>query len=354
MLDYTKLCFVIFATIVSYPRFNIGNLTGVTMKGLADVLSEDKMSKFLNIVSSNYEEFRKLDNELNKNLDPVYTKTRFNPLWLKPLIKLGENDFIAPSMTAYMTSTFKGLFWWFDKYFRKQSRAKGDDFRSYFGGLFEEYVGDVIKDIYTEAKVSPEISYGSKKNGGLFFDWIVTTENKIFLFEVKGYQFPLEVLQKGNPEHIRKEVVNKVIYTIIQMYRRVKDIDKFEELKHLRGKNLIPIGIFYDIPFVSTPMYEENILPALADLENKYVGIKDFKYYLLGIEELENYVYVSEKEDIDVILEKASKNHQLGFNGVVKEINAKDPTNKKNLLDRAFNEYCYDVIGVKDELEHEV
>ena len=128
----------------------------------------------------------------------------------------------------------------------------------------------------------------------------------------------------------------------------------FEELKHLRGKNLIPIGIFYDIPFVSTPMYEENILPALADLENKYVGIKDFKYYLLGIEELENYVYVSEKEDIDVILEKASKNHQLGFNGVVKEINAKDPTNKKNLLDRAFNEYCYDVIGVKDELEHEV
>lgn len=348
ILEYTKLSFVIFATVINYPRFNIGKLTGADIVGLNDVLSEEKMNAFLKVVSSTYEDFRKLDGRINNDLDPIYTKTRFNPLWLKPIIKMGDNDFLAPSVTAYITSTFKGLFWWFDAYFRKQSRKKGDDFRKYFGSLFEEYVGDVIKDIYTKAEVSPQISYGSKKSSGLFFDWIVATKDKVFLFEVKGYQFPLEVLQKGDPDNLRKEVTNKIIKTIVQMYRRIKDVDSFEELKHLRGKNLIPIGIFYDIPFISTPMYKENILPALADLENKYKGIKDFKYFLIGIEEFENYYYVSEKEDIDTILEKVSNSHQLGFNEEVSKIYKNAPTRGKNLLDRTFNEYCSKVVGIKD------
>lgn len=349
MLEYTKLCFVIFATLVTFPRFNIGKLTGANIKELNDVLSEDKMSIFLNLVSTNYESFRRLDSEINKDLDPKYTKTRFNPLWLKPIIRMGENDFLAPSMTAYMTSTFKGLFWWFDTYFRKYSRVKGDKFRSYFGSLFEDYVGDVIKDIYTSAHISPQISYGSKKNKSLFFDWIVDSEKKSFVFEVKGYQFPLEVLQKGDPEKIRKEVVNKIIKTIVQMYRRMKDVENFEELKHLRGKNLIPIAVFYDIPFISTPMYQENILPALANLEKTYPGIKDFKYYMMSIQELEDYYYVSDKVDIDMILKEANTNNQTGFYDELGKANGNRMTIRKNILDRAFNEYCSEVIGVKDE-----
>lgn len=348
MLEYTKLAFVIFATVLTFPRFHIGKLTGANIKGLNDVLGEEKMGAFLNLVSSSYEEFRKLDAEINKDLDPVYTKTRFNPLWLKPLVKLGENDYLAPSTTAYMTSTFKGLFWWFDNYFRKQSNSKGNDFRSYFGSLYEEYVGDVTKDIYGENNVSPEISYGSKKNGRKFFDWIVAKDDKVFLFEAKGYQFPLEILQKGDPEGIRKEVVNRIIKTIIQMYKRVQDVENFEELKHLRGKKLVPIAVFYEIPLVSTTIYEDNILSALEDLEKKYRGIKDFKRYLLGIEELEHYYYVSETEDIDDLTDRVIKNPQTGFNREVTELCHKDPTSKKNILDRAFNEYCDDVIGVKD------
>jgi len=347
MLEYTKLSFIIYAIIISYPRFNIGKLTGANIVGLNDVLSEEKMDAFLKVISSTYEDFRELDEELNKNLDPIYIKTRFNPLWLKPIIKTGENNYLAPSITAYMTSTFKGLFWWFDRNFRKQSRKKGDCFRKFFGKLFEEYVGDVIKDIYKGSEIYPQIDYGSKKNGGLFFDWIVPIKDKIYLFEAKGYQFPLEVLQKGDPDNLRKEVANKIIGTIIQMYKRVGSVDTFPELKRLRGKNLIPIGVFYDIPFISTSMYAENIVPALVDLESEYKGIKDFKYFLISIEELENYYYVAGKEDIDIILERVNKSPQLGFNDEVAKIYKKNPTNGKNLLDRAFEEYCSKVVGLK-------
>lgn len=349
MLEYTKLCFVIFATILTFPRFNIGKLTGANISGLNDVLDEAKMSIFLNLVSADYDTFRKLDSKINEKLDPRYTKTRFNPLWLKPIIRMAENDFLAPSMTAYMTSTFKGLFWWFDAYFRKQSRGKGDDFRSYFGTLFEEYAGDVIKDIYGENKVSPQIGYGSKQRSGLFFDWIVDTEKKTFLFEIKGYQFPLEVLQKGDPENVRREVTNKIIKTIIQMYKRVRDVEDFDELKHLKGRNLIPIAVFYDIPLISTPMYQESILPALKDLNNIHPGIKDFKYYMLSIEELEDYYYVSDKVDIDVILQEANISSQTGFRAELSKAGSGDPITRKNILDRGFNEYCSEVIGVKDQ-----
>ena len=347
ILEYTKLCFVIFAALVTFPRFNIGKLTGANITSLNDVLSAEKMSIFLNLISADYATFRDLDNSLNKNLDPKYTKTRFNPLWIKPIVKLGENDYLAPSMTAYMTSTFKGFFWWFDTYFRKHSNKKASDFRKYFGELFEEYVGDILKDIYGEYKVSPQIPYDIKKSGRLFFDWIVTTEKKIFLFETKGYQFPLEVLQKGDPENIRKEVVNKIIYTIVQRYRRIQDIETFEELRHLRGKNLVPIAVFYDIPLVSTPMYQKNIKAALENLENNYPGIKCFQYGMLSIEELEDYYYVADKIDIDIPLLEANKNAATGFRAELGKITNNQP--RKNLLDRAFNEYCSEVIGIKDK-----
>ncbi len=232
ILEYIKLSFVLFAIINTNPRFNIGVLTEGDAQGLNDVLNDKKMSSFLEFISSDYEGFRALDKERNSKLDPIYTKTRFNPLWLKPVVKMANNDYLAPSITAYATSTFKGLFWWFDDYFRKQSRQKGADFRSYFGSLFEEYVGDVIKDIYTERQVSPGIKFGTKSKGteGTFFDWIATTPDKIFLFEAKASQFPLEVLQKGDPDKIRTEVVNKIIYAITQMYKRIRDVDSFEEL----------------------------------------------------------------------------------------------------------------------------
>ena len=344
--EYTKLCILIFATIITYPRFNIGELSQTKIKGLDDVFNKEKLDAFLDLISTDYSGFRKLDNEINSDLDPKYTKTRFNPLWLKPVIKIKTDDYIAPCITAYTTSTFKGLFWWFDNYFRKQSKKKADDFRSYFGNLFEEYVGDIIKDTYGTENVLPQIKYGSKKNNSLFFDWIVEKEDKVLCFEVKGYQFPLEVLQKGDEEKINKEIVNKLVKTIIQMYKRTKDIDDYDELKSFRNKNSFPIAIFYDIPLISTPMYKDKIIEVLNELESKYIGIKDFEYYFIGIEELEDFCYTSDKADIEILLKEANNNHTTGFRMELDKINKNKELLKKNLLDKSFDEYCSDVIGL--------
>ncbi len=346
--EYTKLCFIIFAYSSASPRFNIGELDETNSTNFGDVFNKEKVGAFLKLVSTDYEGFRKLDKELNGELDPKYTKTRFNPLWIKPIVKLNENDFLAPSITAYITSTFKGLFWWFDAHFRRQSLKKVNEFRSYFGFLFEEYVGDVLKDVYSNENVKSQISYGTKKNNGLFFDWIVEAKEKIFLFEVKSYQFPLEVLQKGNPEQIENEVLNKIIKTIIQMYKRVGDIEKFEELKQFRGKNLVPIAVFYDIPLISTALYKDNILRVLDKLEIKHPNIKAFKYYFISIEELENYCFASKRVDIDYLLEEANKNARTGFMAELSKVCEDGDYERNSILDRSFDEYCVEVGAQND------
>lgn len=343
--EYTKLCFLMFAYSSASPRFNIGELDETNITGFGDVFNQNKMSAFLKLISTDYKSFRELDKKLNNDLDNKYTKTKLNPLLVKPVIKLGDNDFLTPSITAYITATFKGLFWWFDAYFRNESSTQADKFRKYFGLLFEEYVGDVLKDTYSIESVTPEIHYGGKHNERLFFDWIVESKEKVYLFEVKGYQFPLVVLQTGEPAKVDKEIMSKLIYTIVQMYKRVNDIDKFEELKHFRGKNIIPIAVFYDIPFISTSAYQERITPILSKLDEKYPGIKLFKYYFIAIEELESYYFVSHKVDLDYILEETVKNLQTGFMTEWKKVLQESDMQKSNLLDRSFEEYCDDIAG---------
>jgi hypothetical protein len=350
MLEYTKLGFTIFATILAMPRFNIGELGATVMPGLNDVFNEEKVGIFLNHVSATYDDFRKLDKEINRDLDPIYTKTRFNPLWQKPIVRLGTNDYLVPSTSAYITATFKGLFWWFDTYFYSQSRDKGDKFRTYFGSLFEEYIGDVLKDIYREEHVKPAISYGSKKAGGEFFDWIVETPSKILLFEAKGSQFPLNVLQKGDPESIRNEVVSKIVKAIKQTYKQVKNIEAYEELKHLRGKEVVPIAVFYDVPLVSTPMYDASIQRELDTLESSYPGIKDFQCLRLSMEELESYYYASNIIDIDTPLRTANTDPRTGFKAEIFKNMDDSLIRKGKLLDRAWDEYWNDVIGVPESL----
>ncbi len=350
ILQSTNLCveeiiglsFTIFSYLIHNPLFNIGNLDGHKIESFKNLVTTEKVNHFLNLYSATYSEIRELDQKLNPKDTKEYTKTRFNPLWKKPILRLETNLFLAPSLTAYTTASFYGLFWWFDDYYRNQSKKRQMDFRKYFGLLFENYTGEVLKDIYGEASVRRQVKYGPSGKEIDFIDWTVIQENKVYLFEVKAYQFPLETLQKGKPDDVRKEVVNKIVESIRQIYQRTLDIDIYDELSEFRAKNIIPIVVFYDIPFASSSMYKDNISKALTDLNPKYSGIKDFRYYLIGISELEDFYYCSDNIVIEDIFETIKDNPATGFNSEVSN-NFKDKT-RKNFLDRNFDRYLDNLV----------
>ncbi|MFA6256806.1 MAG: hypothetical protein WCT29_00670 [Candidatus Paceibacterota bacterium] len=342
--EISGISFSIFAYLIQNPLFNIGNLEGHTVESFKNLLTKEKIDSFLNLYTATYSQIRELDQKLNPIDLKEYTKARFNPLWKKPIIKLDENLFLAPSLTAYTTASFYGLFWWFDDYYREQSQKKQMDFRKYFGILFENYAGEVLSDLYGESSLRKQIKYGLKGKKIDFTDWVVIKNDKAYLFEVKAYQFPLEVLQKGKSDDVRKQVIKKIVESIKQIYQRSQDIPKHKELSEFNKKVIIPIVVFYDLPFISTSpsLYKDDILKALNGLDSKYNGIKDFKYYLMNIDELEDFYYCSDNIEIEDIFENIKDNPAKGVNSEI-IIHIKDKS-RKNFLDRQFNKYLDDLV----------
>ncbi len=340
VIEYVKLCFLILAAILTKTRFNFGTFERSTIKGMDDVLNTKKISAIMKQLAITKKDFIELDKKYNSKLKPEYTKSRYNPLWEKPVIILGENDYIVPSTSAYVKGALRGLYWIFENLI-------GQIFRTYFGTLFENYCGMVIKDIFGEENVRPAIKFG--KDNKEFFDWIVNDKNEILLFETKGYQFPLKTLQTGDAELIRKEVFSKLVETIKQTYNRCQDIQNYEELKEFRDKKITVVAVFYDIPLVSTNLYDLDIKAALIGLDAVYPGIKNFKYVFLSIEELENYYYVKDCISIEGLVNRVRNTPGSGVldqtSQVFKENNLSNEQ-RVCLLDRKFKDFYEIELGI--------
>jgi hypothetical protein len=207
----------------------------------------------------------------------------------------------------FVEATFKSLFWWFDNHFKKSEKYENNVFRDVFGfRVFEPYVGDILERNYGKNNVYPSIKYGKPTTD--FVDWYVLSNNKVYLYEVKAYQFPLYLLQAINEEKLKIELERKIIKPMIQVYKRIKDIDKYEELKHLRGKKLIPVIIFYNIPLINTSMYNSEIKILLSEIEDRYQGISELEFVLLNIDDLELFEIVSKHTNIEEIYKNAISN----------------------------------------------
>ncbi len=336
--QYFTYSLLIFACVYESPLFAKTRLIGAQIKGYENYFTEENIDKYLNLVSTDYKNFRELDAKLNNNLDPLDTRNRDNPLKIFPIIKTDKVEdnfpYVVPNIINFIFKGFEGIYWWFDNYF--QSQGKIEDYRNYFGPIFEDYVGLILKDAYGEAEVKSEIQY--KK--GKFIDWYIEKDDKVYLFEVKAKQFSLTLLQTGDIELIKKEVKEKLLKAVKQVYERISEIDSYEKLKQFRGKKIIPIIVFLDIPLVSSGGYKKMIINDLVALEDesKYKGISKFDYNFLNVEELEDYAYVSEITPIEDIFESIKVDQSKGFTSEVFRLIG-HKKNKKNLIDKTFDKY---------------
>lgn len=297
--DYFCLVMAVWAASQKTATFRKEVLTEAQIPSMQSVLTDEKVTNFLDILAVDYKTFRDEDAVANENLGKEYTKTRFNPLLVYPIIKTDrvETDpYVIPNTLAFLKRGYGGLYWWFHRFFEKDGNQQ--DFRNYFGMVFEQYVGRILKYAYGEQNVHPEIVYPK----GKYIDWWVEQGDTVYLFEAKAYQFALPTKQTGDIELLAKEVKSKIVKSIKQVYGRLSEIDSYNELSALRGKRTVPIVVFMEIPLASGHLYKELIDEELQTLENEgFVGIKDSKIHFLNIEELEFYgdvVNIAPIEDI--------------------------------------------------------
>ncbi len=336
--DYLLIAMAVASGAQKTATFRPTMFTGADISKLKGVLSAGKVQNFLQILSTDYRRFREEDEKANSKLDRSLTKTRFNPLWIFPIIESHNrrtDPFIVPNSLTYVKAAFGGLYWWFHRCFEVQGIQQ--EFRNYFGYLFQDYVGLVLKGIYGEKNVHPELAYGRDK---IFIDWWLERQGKVYLFEVKANQFALGSRQTGEKGLIVKSEIRKVAEAIEQVYRRVQDVAKYEELKVFKDKRLLPFIVFFDMPFISGPMYEDWIRESLAGIEavKGLTGLRDFPCFLLNIEELELFDGAVNKIEMEEIFPVLRQNPGKGFLSVVREITGEQQL-RNHFLDDVYQNF---------------
>jgi len=257
----------------------------------------------------------------------LYAKSFFNPLSIYPIIQTQAQGYIVPSSILFIRKAYN-LFWHFEELI-------GDNFREkIFDKLFESYVGDLLKNIFGKDKVQRIENYKNSKLEDEFFDWIVEDTEHVYLIETKAYSLNLANYQTGD---ITKQVLDKIIKKpVCQMFKRIKDLEsgKYNKINKFLNKNIIPIAIYYNIPYVSGDAYSNKIAEVMNNSdneagiqkaignENKIEEFKKFKYYLLNIQELECYQDIKSKITLSECLISNKKDKNLGnsFEGTLRKL----------------------------------
>lgn len=339
--EYFFLSMAVLACVQKTATFRKEALTEAQIPSMRKVLTDEKVTSFLKILSADYQTFRDEDRLMNATLDPVFTKFRFNPLLVYPIIKTDRTEidpYVVPNALAFVKKAFGGLYWWFHRHF--EASGNWQDFRNYYGEVFEQYVGKILKQMYGDAAVHPEIIY--KK--GKFIDWWVERDSKIYLFEAKAYQFPLFIKQTGDLDLLVKEVKSKSVQAIEQVYNRMQDIERYDELAIFRGKQLIPIIVFMEIPLASGNLYKEIVDEELASLEQSGLkGIKNTKIHFLNIEELELYGGAVDQISLEEAFARYENDIREGFLSIIGKTIGKQLRNK--YLDNIYHSFWRKMTG---------
>lgn len=332
--DYLRIAAAVGAGSKKTATFSIPMFSNANIPILADVLVKEKINEFLNILRADYETIKNEDRTFNQNLNPIFTKTRFNPLSVYPIIEtdakhLGD-PFVVPNISAYIRKAFGGIYWFFHRYF--EDKGQQQEFRNYFGYVFQEYVGLILKGIYGEQNVHAELDYPK----GKFVDWWVERGDKIYLFEAKANQFALLSKQTGDKELIVKREIKKIADAIAQVFKKVHDIPKYNEFSQFSSKKVLPCIIFMDIPFVSSSLYESWIKEALEKMEKEknLKGLKDFHIFLINIEELELFDEIISKIELEDVFSILKNDSSGGFLSVIEKIKGSKLRNR--FLDQTF------------------
>jgi hypothetical protein len=188
--------------------------------------SDGEMLDVLGQLTATQEEFV-ADYERRKNADRRFAMYDFNPLVSYPVIRpfaseqtprLEEDALVAPlpDLILYRLST--GIYY-------QMFNSYKEDFSRYFGHLFGEYTGIVLRNSVPPSTLVSEDdirkTYPEKK--GKVPDWAVVDGTKAVLIECKSTRFNRRALATGD-----EDAVNK---SLEQVIKGLKQMDELERLQ---------------------------------------------------------------------------------------------------------------------------
>ena len=263
--------------------FEIARLHGMKLP------DDDGVLQLMNCLSADPVRFRNRYEEM-KQKDRRYRMYDFNPLFSYPIIRpwsgshnrqMSMDRMVAPlpHLVAYRIST--GIYYEMFNYYKEA-------FSSYFGHLFEAYVGQLLrgsvkpKSLIAEADV--RLTYPTAK--GKAPDWIVLDGSTAILIECKATRFSLAAQSTGAVEAVDNSL-KQVVSGLKQLYEFMQALtNKTRGLEHLNNFTVIhPLLVSFEPLFlINTELFRKHV-NGLLETE----GIPDFPWRIMSVKELESF-----------------------------------------------------------------
>ncbi|MGK7908440.1 MAG: hypothetical protein AB4040_14625 [Synechococcus sp.] len=264
----------------------------------------EKQQAFVDFVSCSYQDFRTQSRD-DIPPDVSYNKFRFNPLYLKPAIIPDRNVnpgfsqvYITPIPSLIYEKVTRGLYFLLADYFRTD---KGNPFRRYFGYVFQQYVGLLLKEVFGENNVKQEWRYGTNKEPKDTPDWFVIQNGLTVLIEVKQAGLYLNAKKWGELQEIQDNLTKSIGSGVHQMYEFEHDLENGLCTYPNESDNIQiteRLVVTYDRSYFLNSILRDEIRQLYPSIP------KDYHWHTIAVEELEYFLGIVGTEFISALTEK--------------------------------------------------
>ena len=309
--DYTAIAWAIFTICHKNPFFKKNNLLCHSIPAYKDILTENKLNKFLALTSAVYADIRDTSRSLNTLILPHYEKYQFNPLLKYPIIESDsrflrsyfQEPYIVPNILLFFKKIVDGVYWDLRDIFKTKNKKESREFLRLFGDIFECYVGKILANYFSQSNVKKL----PQNTGRKIADWAVITDDSITIFECKSQLLPLIIRKTFNKHKLREWLNRNVVSGIEQLFSTEEQLLKENSLGiKIANKKIYKILITYEnIYLIESPMFKDRIKKYVKDkgiFEQYSYNSPDF--YIMHISELEFMQNFLKKFTIGNILEE--------------------------------------------------
>ena len=176
---------------------------------------------FLEYVSMDFQGFADTIGDLRKQDDRLIA-VDFQPLLEYPAVRTGNDEYIVPIPKLLIDRSTNGLFHDLANGMRGSGHA--NPFRTYFGKLFERYVGLQLAMVFDPTQLYPEQNYG--KGGKSTPDWVVNDPDMVLAIECRSSTFTLETQKNADIERIARDLGKIGVNTLVGIWPKIQDIQE--------------------------------------------------------------------------------------------------------------------------------
>jgi len=286
LVDFIGVGYGAFAVATTRSAFTGGWFQKARSQGMK--FDDDVVTKGLDQLAGDQWELREIY-ESYRQPDRRYGMRDFNPLFVYPLVRpwpkretmtLDEDRLLAPLPDLILTRLAEGVYHQIFHHHRH-------DFASYFGYVFEKYVGEVLTNSLPDGQLISEAEIQRTYKTGKVPDYVFVDGDSAILIESKATGLQRKALATADAISIDQSI-DRIIEGLIQLHefkeacaKRTPGLEQFERCTDFK----LMIVTFEPFYIVNSMPFREVIAEKLRT--QMKIGITTLPWYVLSVEQLE-------------------------------------------------------------------